>query len=497
MYRWPCVPVSCPVFARVYELAVETIRETRYNEIIRIPGGVNLEVSSMVYLRRMICGLCVVAALAMLAVSYVEAASPKKHLLVVSVTAGFRHSSIELGEKTIAELGEKNGKWDVDYVRTNEDMARMMTASALKKYDAVVFNNTSGDLPLPDRQALLDFVRNGKAYVGIHAATDSFRDQGDKPGWKEYNRMVGAQFVTHGAQSDVTCIVEDRNHPATRHLPAQWTLREEVYQFKDFSRDRMHGLLSLDKHPNTREPGDYPIAWCRNEEKGRVFYTALGHREDLMQTDLYRRHLEGGILWAIGLEKGSGEPIKPQPVTPAEKKQGFRVLFDGVSTKGWHARNDGRTTWTAQNGMLVMGHGGADLISDRQFRNFVIRYEYQVPKGGNSGLYLRGRYEVQVLDDYDSKMVSLHGNGSVYGAIAPGLFASRPAGEWQTVEATMIGNRITVILNGIKIVDDQPVTSVTGGALDGNMDVPGPIMLQGDHGPIAYRNIRVKPLPGR
>jgi len=456
-----------------------------------------LDISSVISLRRMIFGLCVLVALAVLATSGGEAASPKKHLLVVSVTAGFRHSSIALGEKIINELGEKNGKWDVDYVRSDEDMARMMTASALKKYDAVVFNNTSGELPLPDRKAFLDFVRNGKAFVGIHAATDSFRDQGDKPGWKEYINMVGAQFVTHGAQSDVSCIVEDRNHPATRHLPATWTVREEVYQFKDFSRDRMRGLLSLDKHPNTQEPGDFPIAWCRNEGRGRVFYTALGHREDLMEGELYRKHLEGGILWALGLEKGSAEPVKPQPLRGMDRKQGFRPLFDGVSLDGWHARDEGRTPWTVQNGMLVMGHGGADLISNRQFRNFVIRYDYQVPKGGNSGVYLRGRYEIQVLDDYDSKTADIHGNGSVYGAIKPSSFASRPAGEWQTVEATMIGDRITVVLNGVTIVDNQAVTGVTGGAIDGNTEVPGPIMLQGDHGPIAYRNIRVKTLPGR
>ncbi len=427
-----------------------------------------------------------------------SAAAAKKHLLIISVTKGFRHSSIPLGEKLIKELGDQTGKWDVDYVRTDDEMATKMTAAGLKKYDAVVFNNTSGELPLPDRQAFLDFVRNGKAYIGIHAATDSFRDQGDKPGWKEYISLTGAQFTHHGAQSEVVCINEDLSHPATRDLPATWKVFEEVYQFKDFSRDRMHGLLTLDKHPNTGVPGDYPIAWCRNEGKGRVFYTALGHREDLMNGDLYKKHLTGGILWALGLEKGSGEPVKPQPVSAAEKKQGFRALFDGVGIKGWHPRQEGRTPWAAQNGMLVMpGGGGADLITDKQFRNFTIRYEYQVPKGGNSGLYLRGRYEIQVLDDFDGKKVDVHGNGSVYGLITPSAFASLAAGEWQTVEATLIGKNVTVILNGVKIVDNQPIPGVTGAALDDRVDAPGPIMVQGDHGPIAYRNIRIKPLPGK
>ncbi len=441
--------------------------------------------------------LVVICATAVFAVSSLQAATAKKQLLVVSLTKGFHHSSIPTGEKIIKDLGDKTGQWDVDYVRTDEEMAQKMTADGLKKYDAVVFNNTSGDLPLPDKQAFLDFVRNGKGYIGIHAATDSFRDVGDKPGWKEYISMVGAQFIGHGAQSEVMCVVEDRNHPATKDLPAQFKVLEEVYQFKDFSREKMHGLITLYQHPNSGEPGDYPIAWCRNEGKGRVFYTALGHREDLMEGDLYHKHLMGGIRWALGLERGNGNPVKPKPVSATEKRQGFRPLFDGVTLKGWHPRHEGASPWTAQNGMLVVGKGGADLITDAQYRNFTIRYEYQVPKGGNSGLYLRGRYEIQVLDDFDTKKPDVHGNGSVYGLITPSSFASRPVGEWQTVEATIIGNSITVILNGVKIVDNQTLASVTGGAIDDKMDVPGPIMVQGDHSPVAYRNIRIKPLPGR
>lgn len=445
----------------------------------------------------LLLGVLAITALASCFISAPAQAAAKKHLLIVSLTKGFRHSSIPLGEKIIQELGEKTGQWDVDFVRTDEEMAQKMTAESLKRFDAIVFNNTSGNLPLPDKQAFLDFVRNGGGYIGIHAATDSFRDQGDKPGWKEYIQMTGAQFTHHGAQSEVLCIVEDRNHPATKDLPAQFKVFEEVYQFKDFSRDRMHGLITLDKHPNTQEPGDYPIAWCRKEGKGRVFYTALGHREDLMQGDLYHKHLMGGIQWALGLEKGNADPVKPQPVSDVEKKQGFRALFDGVSLKGWHPRREGATPWTVQNGMLVMGKGGADLISDAEFKDFVIRYEYMVPKGGNSGLYLRGRYEIQVLDDFESRKRDIHGNGSVYGLITPGLFASRPAGEWQSVEATIVGQSVSVVLNGIRIIDNQVLPSVTGGALDGNMDVPGPIMLQGDHGPIAYRNIRIKVLSGK
>jgi type 1 glutamine amidotransferase len=425
--------------------------------------------------------------------SPIEAAQAKKQVLVISLTKGFGHGSIPVGEETIKMLGEKTGLWEVDFVRTDEEMAQKMTAPALKKYHLVFFNNTTGDLPLPDRQALLDWVKAGGGVVGSHAATDTFRVTNESPGWPDYIDLIGAQFIGHGAQVEVECIVEDAKHPATKDLPSKFKITDEIYLFKDFSRSKVRGLITLDKEPNSREPGDYPIAWVRTYGKGRVFYTSLGHRDDVWTNDLFQKHLVGGMKWALGLAKGDAKPVSPpSPVTKAEKQEGFRALFNTADLTGWHPRDEGRTPWTVQNGMLVMGKGGADIITHEKFRDFIVRYEYMVPKGGNSGLYLRGRYEIQVMDDFDRKAPDVHGNGSIYGKIAPSQFASRPAGEWQTVEAKLVGNRITVTLNGVRIVDDQPIDGVTGGALDDKVGDPGPIMLQGDHGPIAYRNIRVK-----
>ena len=423
------------------------------------------------------------------------AASTKKKVLIVSVTKGFRHSSIPTGEEIIKALGDKTGLWDVDFVRTDEEMAQKMTAAGLTKYGAIVFNNSTGDLPLPDRQALLDWVKAGGGVIGIHAATDSFKVTNESPGWPDYIDMMGAQFVGHGPQAEVECLVETRNHPATADLPWQFKVLEEVYLFKDFSRDKVRGLITLDKHPNTGEPGDYPISWVRNYGKGRVFYTSLGHREDLWSNELFQRHLTGGIRWALGLAPGSARPAPPPSrITRSEMREGFRRLFNNRDLTGWHPRDEGRTAWTAQNGMLVIGRGGADLITDEKFQDFILRCDYMIPKDGNSGVYLRGRYEIQVLDDFDKKTTDMHGNGSIYGKIAPAQFASRPAGEWQTVEAKLVGNRVTVVLNGVKIIDDQLIEGVTGAALDDKVDEPGPIMLQGNHGPVAYRNVRIKTL---
>jgi len=449
----------------------------------------------VLFLRKGLTAICWVMFICLVCGQVHPAAVSKKKVLCVSVTKGFRHSSIPLGEELIKDLGTDSGEWDVDYVRTDEEMAQKMTASALKQYDAVIFNNTSGDLPLPDPQGFIDWVKAGGNVVGIHAATDTFRERPDSPGWAEYRKMMGAQFIGHGPQSEVELLVQDRKHPATKDLPPSFKVTEEIYLFKDWSRDDIRVLIALDKHPNTGEPGDFPISWVHQYGKGRVFYTALGHREDLMRTENYEKHLRGGIRWALGLAKGDASPLPPpSPVTNKEKKQGFRPLFNARDLAGWHVRTEGRTPWTVQNGMLVMGKGGSDLITDEKFGDFILRYDYMIPKGGNSGVYLRGRYEIQILDDFETKQPDIHGNGSVYGLIAPSQFASRPAGEWQSVEAKLVGKNLTVVLNGIKIIDNQPLPGPTAGALDDKVDEPGPIMLQGDHGPVAYRNIRIKPL---
>ena len=180
-------------------------------------------------------------------------------------------------------------------------------------------------------------------------------------------------------------------------------------------------------------------------------------------------------------------------------EEGFVPLFNGKNLSGWHLRNpNGHNSWVVQDGVLKNivkeGEHGTDLVTDQKFWNFVVRYEYQVPDGSNSGFYLRGRHEIQILGDYRTGKVAKGGNGAIYNHTAPAEFASRPGGEWQTVEATMIDNRITVILNGKKIHDQVECDRATGSEIDGNVDQPGPIFLQGDHGTVYFRNIAIKEL---
>jgi len=421
-------------------------------------------------------------------------AQPKR-VLVVSVTKEFRHDVIPAANEMLGQLAQSSGKFTVDYVKDEKDMAAQMTADALSKYDGVVFNNTSGMLPLPDRDAFIQWVQSGKGFVGLHAATDTLKD------FAPYVEMIGAKFKTHGPQVEVEVINQDPKHPAGRPFGASFKIHDEIYQFSDFHRNTVRGLLTMDKHPNAGVPGDYPVAWCKNFGQGRVFYTSLGHRTDVIQRAEVQQHVLGGILWSLGLEKGSGTPQSARArLSKQEAQDGFKLLFNGEDLTGWKLRNpDGRASWTAQNRMLVNEvtdkEHGTDLVTEEKFWNFTVRYEFMVPKGANSGFYLRGRYEIQIMDDGDAKQPTRSSNGALYNFAAPAQFASRKAGEWQQVEATIQDNRVTVLLNDVKIHDNVQVDRPTGGELDNKVKEPGPIFVQGDHGSIAFRNMRIKVLP--
>lgn len=184
----------------------------------------------------------------------------------------------------------------------------------------------------------------------------------------------------------------------------------------------------------------------------------------------------------------------------AADEAGFVPLFNGKDTSGWHLRRkDGHNSWSIENGILKntvnKGEHGTDLVTDKKFWNFTVRYEFQVPDNSNSGFYLRGRHEIQILGDFKSGKTAKGGNGAIYNHTAPSEFASKPGGEWQTAEATIIGNKITVVLNGKKIHDNVECNKATGSEIDAKVTEPGPIFLQGDHGTVWFRNMRIKELP--
>lgn len=438
----------------------------------------------------------VIGVVALLSGAVLALAAPKK-VLVVTVTKGFRHSSIPTAEKVLGQLAQKDGNFTVDYVRTDDDLASKMSVAALAGCDGVIFANTTGDLPLPDVAGFLRWIEDGKGFIGMHSATDTFR--GHKP-LHPYTVMINGEFKTHKEQAAVVAFNSDPDFPSNRHLGPTYEVFDEIYILNGYERKAAHALLDLDQHPNTRMPGHYPIAWARAYGTGRVWYTSLGHREDVWESSPYQKHVLGGIRWALGLESGDATPQSVGArLSEQEAAEGFKLLFNGEDLTGWQLRHaGGKASWSAQNGMLVNelpeGGHGTDLVSQDQYRDFTLRYQYLIPKGANSGVYLRGRYEVQIFDDHGTGKTEPGGNGAIYSIKPASENASRPPGQWQEAEATLRGNRITVVLNGVKIQDNLEVTRPTGGQLDDQLNKPGPIMFQGDHGAVAFRNVRIKPL---
>jgi hypothetical protein len=198
-----------------------------------------------------------------------------------------------------------------------------------------------------------------------------------------------------------------------------------------------------------------------------------------------------GLLTAA-LLAGGAVAAHSDKLEPADKDA--RALFNGKDLSGWKLRHEGgRNGWKVVDGVLVNTPPSSDLVTEGKFRDFRLHIEYRIPPRSNSGIYLRGRYEIQIQDDH-GRAVTRHMNGAVYGRIAPTENASRPAGEWQTVDATLVGQRVTVVLNGKKIIDNQVIEGPTGAALDNREEEPGALMLQGDHGVVEFRNIVIKPI---
>jgi hypothetical protein len=167
-------------------------------------------------------------------------------------------------------------------------------------------------------------------------------------------------------------------------------------------------------------------------------------------------------------------------------------LFNGKDLTGWEPTNPETNHWVAQDGALLNEAHGANLRSTRKFDDFKLHIEYNCPNEGNSGIYLRGRYEVQVEYEAIDANDKFHSMGSIYGFIAPAVDLPRKPGTWEAFDITLIGRRVTVIRNGVTTIDNQEIAGITGGALDSNEAEPGPFYFQGDHtGGMKYRNITI------
>ncbi|MBK5291623.1 MAG: ThuA domain-containing protein [Acidobacteriia bacterium] len=232
--------------------------------------------------------------LLLLVFSVVCLAAPKR-VLYLTHSAGFRHGSIAVSGQVMDSIARRSGAIEVT---ATEDLTRI-TAETLRGFDAVFFF-TSGELPLTDAQKrdLLEFVRSGKGFGGVHSATDTLYN------WPEYGDLIGGYFDGHPWVHEAAIDVEDPDHPTTKHLGPSLRLFEEFYQFRAFSRDRVRVLMTLDTRTvNLHAPGvnrtdeDFALAWCRNYGTGRVFYSALGHFDETWLDSRFQKTLEQALLW--------------------------------------------------------------------------------------------------------------------------------------------------------------------------------------------------------
>ena len=239
-------------------------------------------------MKKIIASICI-ACFAFLSFSFVNHKKTPK-VLVFSKTVKFHHASIPAGQAALMKLGKENN-FDVD---TTTD-ASWFTDKNLKKYDAVIFLSTTGDVLNDEQQAAFEkFIRSGKGYMGIHAATDTEYD------WPWYNQLVGAYFKSHPKQQDATLNIVDNTHISTKHLPATWKRFDEWYNFKSLQ-PGLHVLITIDeKSYSGGENGDFhPMAWYHDFDGGRAFYTEFGHTDESYLDPMFLQHLLGGIQYAI------------------------------------------------------------------------------------------------------------------------------------------------------------------------------------------------------
>jgi len=426
-------------------------------------------------------------------------------VLFLTHSAGFVHSVVKRPEPDVPAYAEERlieAAGDGFEITATQDCAAI-TPENLARYDAVAFY-TTGELPISaaNRAALMDWIRRGGAFAGVHCATDTLYE------YEPYQTLIGGAFDGHPWHEEVRVRVEDRGHPSTEHLGQGFTITDEIYQFRNFARHPLHVLLGLDPDSveiglGRRADGDYAVSWCRDWGRGRVFYTSLGHREEVWDDARFTRHLLAGMRWAV-----AGPYWSPPPPEAA------LALTPGGDLSAWRGRDGGDCGWTPlEGGAVEVAPGTGDALTRAEFGDCLLHVEFMPPDSppeaqgqgrGNSGVYLQGRYEVQVLDSFGVEP-GLGDCGAIYGKKIPDVDACRPPGTWQSYDiffraprfddagAKSESARMTVWHNGMRIHADVEVDGPTTAALSADEVARGPLLLQ-DHGqPVRYRNVWIVP----
>ena len=255
-----------------------------------------------------------------LTTSTAQPAPKRKKILAIGETQGFHHDATSTGLAMVYDIGKQTGLWDT-YIQTSAEFITKKKMTGNKRnldfFDAVVFY-TTGELKMDEEQkaALMSFIKeDGKGFIGMHSALDTFYQ------WPEYGEMIGGYFDSHPWNTfDAPIVMEDRQHPATAHFPQAFTIYDEIYQAKSFSRANVRVLARLDetkldlKAKNVkRTDGDFAVAWVRDYGKGRVFYSTLGHHDQALNRPDVRQMYTEAIKWCLKLTEGDATP-RPRPV---------------------------------------------------------------------------------------------------------------------------------------------------------------------------------------
>ncbi|NUQ01690.1 MAG: ThuA domain-containing protein, partial [Armatimonadetes bacterium] len=240
--------------------------------------------------------------LPLLACASLAAAAPNlpMRVLLFTLSAGFKHGSVPVAEEVMTELGRSTRLFDTVVSQDVNDLS----AANLAGYQAVFFYTTGNHPMTPElRAGLLDYVKNGGGFIGVHSATDTNYH------WPEYADLIGAWFDGHPWTQTVRLKVEDREHPVTEHLDATLEIRDEIYQQRNWSRDKVQVLLSLDNASvNLQAPGvkradqDFALAWCKEYGQGRVVYNGLGHFDEVWRDRRMQKMMLGAVKWVTRLD---------------------------------------------------------------------------------------------------------------------------------------------------------------------------------------------------
>ena len=259
---------------------------------------------------------------------------------------------------------------------------------------------------------------------------------------------------------------------------------------------KLSGVSTLVGHFVSTEGSARPISKV-NVTDGRITFSIpkqweSGDKELVFEGTLQNDKLTGVITYPTGEKNtftGERAPLMKRSKAPVWGNT--ITLFNGKNLDGWHAQKKDNQ-WVAENGILKSPRPGSNLITDQKFEDFKMHIEFRLPADGNSGAYLRGRYELQMVDSKDKEPSSIY-MGGIYGFLTPNENVDKGQGEWQVYDITLIGRRISIVANGKAIITDQIIPGITGGAIDSKEGEPGPIMLQGDHKPAEFRNITITP----